>query len=211
MAFNIIIYISYTFVLFCFFVSDEETGCSVDRYNVFSRRRWNYESNCAAIVCYVSTGLATSTTQLTELSDEIITRHCRLAQELTADHIDQILTYTLNRVLKGHSSKAQSASNQPQPSSDQPTSNVNNNMNDNHSSTTTTSTNQVPTTHTKPAIHFKIFYQVNAAPAVDLLIQSIDEFREKVSPIARFAYTVLPASSLQNFSTFISICGIKHE
>lgn len=183
----------------------------MDRYNVFSRRRWNYESNCAAIVCYVSTGLATSTTQLTELSDEIITRHCRLAQELTADHIDQILTYTLNRVLKGHSSKAQAATNQSQLSSDQQTCNVNNNIQDNHSSVTNTSINHVPTAPPKPVIHFKIFYQVNAAPAVDLLIQSVDEFREKVLPTARFAYTVLPASSLQNFSTFISICGIKHE
>lgn len=166
-------------------------------------------------MCYVSTGLATSTTQLTELSDEIITRHSRLAQELTADHIDQILTYTLNRILKGHSSKAQTANNQSQqPNSDQHTCNVNNNLNDNHSSattTTTTSINQVPTTPPKPAIHFKIFYQVNAAPAVDLLIRSVDVFREKVSPTARFAFTVLPASSLQNFSTFISICGIKHE
>lgn len=32
----------------------EETGCSVGEYTVFSRRRWSFESNCAAIVCYVS-------------------------------------------------------------------------------------------------------------------------------------------------------------
>lgn len=177
---------------------------------MFSRRRWNYESNCAAIVCYVSTGLATSTTQLTELSDEIITRHCRLAQELTAEHIDQILTYTLNRVLKGQSSKAPNAQQQPS-AGDQPPTIAAEAVNNNNNNTTATSTNHVPAVAPRPAIHFKIFYQVNAAPAVDLLIRSVDEFREKVAPTARFAYTVLPASSLQNFSTFISICGIKHE
>lgn len=37
--------------------SDEETGCTVgNQYVISIRRRWNYENNCAAIICYVSTG-----------------------------------------------------------------------------------------------------------------------------------------------------------
>lgn len=40
-----------------FHFSDEETGCTVaSQYVVSIRRRWNYENNCAAIICYVSTG-----------------------------------------------------------------------------------------------------------------------------------------------------------
>lgn len=36
---------------------DEETGCTVaNQYLISIRRRWNYENNCAAIICYVSTG-----------------------------------------------------------------------------------------------------------------------------------------------------------
>lgn len=36
---------------------DEETGCSVNNQYLLSiRRRWNYENNCAAVICYVSTG-----------------------------------------------------------------------------------------------------------------------------------------------------------
>lgn len=155
---------------------------------MFSRRRWNYESNCAAIVCYVSTGLATSTTQLTELSEDIIKRHSKLAKQLTADHIEEILTYTLNRILKGHSTKSHLQ----------------------QSSDTTNTSATMATISSTPVIHFKIFYQVNAAPSIDLLINAINDFREKNTAKAKFAYTVLPASSLQNFSTFISICGIKH-
>lgn len=33
----------------------EETGCSVDDYMISIRRRWNFENNVAAIVCYAST------------------------------------------------------------------------------------------------------------------------------------------------------------
>lgn len=33
----------------------EETGCSVDDYIISIRRRWNFENNVAAIICYVST------------------------------------------------------------------------------------------------------------------------------------------------------------
>lgn len=186
---------------------------------MFSRRRWNYESNCAAIVCYASTGLATSTTQLTDLTDDIINRHCRLARALTAAHIDQILTYTLNRILKGHHSAGSAAAATPSATNAAAAAAATTTKINNTAITITTTskspphgdTNLTQQQNARPVIHFKIFYQVNAAPPIDLLIQSINEFREKTSGVARFAYTVLPAVSLQNFSTFLSICGIKHE
>lgn len=148
----------------------------------------------------MSTGLATSTTQLTELSEDIINRHCSLAKQMTADQVDQILAYTLNRLLKGHGTKSHL-----QQSSD--TTNTSNAAATSSSSSTSTIAASSSST---PVIHFKIFYQVNAAPPIDLLINAINDFREKNKSTAKFAYTVLPASSLQNFSTFISICGIKH-
>lgn len=157
----------------------EETGCSVSEYTVFSRRRWNHESNCAAIVCYVTTGLASSTTQLTDLNDDTINRHYRIAQRLSPENIDGILTYTVNKLIRGQPPK--------------------------------TDADVIAVIPIIPSIHLKIFYQVHAVSSVELLMQSIHEFREKSSKIVNFAFTVIPACSLQNFSTFLSISGVKHE
>ncbi|KAH8368418.1 hypothetical protein KR084_011326 [Drosophila pseudotakahashii] len=177
----------------------EETGCSVGDYTISIRRRWNYENNCAAIVCYVSTGLASSTTQLTQLSDDILGNHCRLAQSVSAEHLDEILTYVVNRLLKDYPLVKKQAAQQP------------------------TNSGTPPATPTQPggaggdqqqpvpAIHLKLFYQVNAAPATDLLLQALHDFRLKCQETAAIVYTVLPACSLHNFSTFLSICGVRHE
>jgi hypothetical protein len=40
---------------FCF-IPDEETGFCINGFRVSIRRRWNYENNVSAVVCYVSTG-----------------------------------------------------------------------------------------------------------------------------------------------------------
>ncbi|KMZ09351.1 uncharacterized protein LOC6725719 isoform X1 [Drosophila simulans] len=176
----------------------EETGCSVGDYTISIRRRWNYENNCAAIVCYVSTGLASSTTQLTQLSDDILGNHCRLAQAVSAEHLDEIFTYVVNRLLKDYP-LAKKQAQQP------------------------TNSGTPPATPTQPggaggdqqqpvpSIHLKLFYQVNAAPATDLLLQALHDFRLKCQDTAAIVYTVLPACSLHNFSTFLSICGVRHE
>lgn len=156
----------------------EETGCSVGEFTVFSRRRWNYESNCAAIVCYVTTGLASSTTQLTDLNDDTINRHFRIAQRLTPENIDDILTYTVNKLIKGQSTKTDG---------------------------------DVIVVTTIPSIHLKIFYQVHAISSVELLMQAIQEYREKSTKNVKLAFTLIPACSLQNFSTFLSISGVTHE
>lgn len=157
----------------------EETGCSVGEFTVFSRRRWNYECNCAAIVCYVTTGLASSTTQLTNLNDDIVNRHFRIAQRLSTENMDEILTYSVNKLIKVQPTK------------------------------TDADVDAVPILI--PSIHLKIFYQVNAVSSVQLLMQSIHEFQEKSSKFVNLAFTLIPACSLQNFSTFLSISGVKHE
>lgn len=115
---------------------DEETGCSVGDYTVSSRRRWNYENNCAAIVCYVSTGLASSSTQLTDLSDDIIQRHQQLAKNLRAENVVEIMTYVVNKLLRSKSAPA---------------------VIDSQKQSTSNSTGAEIRL---PAIHLKVFYQV---------------------------------------------------
>lgn len=178
------------------FFSDEETGCSVGDFTVSSRRRYNYENNCAAIVCYVSTGMSSSSTQLAELTEDIIQRHRHISQSLTADNFHEILSYILNKLLKAKATPKQSNS----PVED----GVNQQIIPNcmsHSNATTQ----------PPAIHLKIFYQTSAQPPIDLIISTILEFKQQTAKQASIAFTILPACSLQNFSTFISICGIRHE
>ena len=67
-----------------------------------------------------------------------------------------------------------------------------------------------PTATEQPAIHFRVFYQVGASPGPDNLIQALTDFKEGAQDVARVGYSVIPAVNLQNFSTFISICGIRH-
>ncbi|XP_030378139.1 uncharacterized protein LOC115626808 [Scaptodrosophila lebanonensis] len=191
----------------------EETGCSVSDYTISIRRRWNYENNCAAIVCYVSTGLASSTTQLTHLSDDILGNHCRLAQSVNSEHLDEILTYIVNRLLKDYPITRRRDAELPNTSANT-SGNANANTNASPPAPTLSTGgvgagDQQP--NSLPAIHLKLFYQVNAAPSVELLQQALNDFRHKCQETACIVYTVLPACSLHNFSTFLSICGVRHE
>lgn len=121
---------------FCSTCLDEETGCSVGDYTVSSRRRWNYENNCAAIVCYISTGSASSSTQLTDLSDDIIQRHQQLAKGLRADNVNDVLTYVVNKLLRSKSASTLADTQQQSTS------------------------NSTSAEIRLPAIHLKVFYQV---------------------------------------------------
>ncbi|XP_037939753.1 uncharacterized protein LOC119672709 [Teleopsis dalmanni] len=196
----------------------EETGCSVNDYTISIRRRWNYENNCAAIVCYVSTGLASSTTQLTQLSDDILSNHCHLAQCLTTENIDEILSYVVKRLLKDYPTAKRIVSDGTSTNCDDfsADANVNNhaNVNTSHNSTNNHNhhyNNTNSATVSIPAIHLKVFYQVTAAPSVEILLNGLKDFRKKFIDTANIVYTVLPACSLHNFSTFLSICGVRHE
>lgn len=193
----------------------EETGCSVREYTISIRRRWNYENNCAAIICYVSTGLASSTTQLTQLSDDIINNHRQVAQNLTAESFDEVLTYVLNRLLKDYPALKRLDSLSLQQSEDSTLVGDDCTTSSTATAATAATTTNNYTSQPKnvniPAIHLKVFYQVSATPSVELLLNTLQEFRIKVADSAEIAYTVLPACSLHNFSTFLSICGIRHE
>lgn len=143
--------------------------------------------------------MSSSSTQLTDLSDDIIERHRHISQGLSAYNMHEILSYTVNKLLKAKTTPKQSNS----PVDDQSVTHIiTNNTNNCH--------NSMPAVH-PPAIHLKVFYQVSAQPPIDVITNSILEFKEEMSKQARIAFTVLPACSLQNFSTFISICGIRHE
>lgn len=196
-------------------ISDEETGCSVGDYTISSRRRWNYENNCAAIVCYVSTGLATSSTQLVDLSDDVIQHHKQLAQNITVDNINEILLYTVNKLLKAKGSpqpllvRSDNTNNQANIQNSE--NNVHSNNNIISARNNNTNNNHNNNAQALPAIHLKLFYQVSASPPIDLVIKTILDFKEQNSSVIQIAFTLLPACNLQNFSTFMSICGIRHE
>lgn len=144
--------------------------------------------------------MSSSSTQLTDLTDDIIERHRHLAQSLTSANVHEILFYTLNKLLKAKTTPKQS--NTPVDEGSQSQTTTTNHVN---------SCNNSHTTIHVPAIHLKVFYQVSAQAPIDVITSTLETFKEQTSNQATIAYTVLPACSLQNFSTFISICGIRHE
>lgn len=110
--------------------------------------------------------------------------------------MDEILTYVVNRLLKDYP-LAKSSENLE-------TSTTNNGSLEHPQQ-------QQHAPSSIPAIHLKVFYQVTATPPVDLILTALNDFRQKCQDTATIAFTVLPACSLHNFSTFLSICGIRHE
>lgn len=176
----------------------EETGCSIGDYTVSIRRRWNYENNCSSVVCYISTGLATSTTKLTELSDDFMHHHSQLSQNISREQIHDAIAYVLRKLLQDYplgnspSNDSSSSSDEPHPTRDL--------------APPLSGTNSI-----KPTVHLRFFYQVGAIGSVQSLLEAIESFLSLPSNVARIAYTVVPACHLQNFSTFISICGLRHH
>lgn len=188
----------------------EETGCSIGEYSISIRRRWNYENNCASIVCYVSTGLATSTTKLTELTDDYLHHHSQLAQRITRDQIHDTIAYVLRKLLQAYPGLLGIS-----PSSPSATSNDDQmgGTEEDHVARPHPPRAPPPTSSdiAKPAVHLRVFYQVDAIPSVQFLIDAVESFLLSPANVARIAYTIIPACHLQNFSTFISICGLRHH
>lgn len=117
-------------------------------------------------------GQTTSSTKLTDLTEEVKKRHDELTQELNESHINEVMKYVLSKIMQDYPSNGG---------------------------------------ETIPGIHFRVFYQVtsNSSPA-NLLISTLKNFKESTKT-AKLAFTVIPVSYLQNFGTFISISGIRHE
>lgn len=176
----------------------EETGCSIGDYTISIRRRWNYENNCASVVCYISTGLATSTTKLTELSDDCMHHHNQLSQKISREQIHDAIAYVLRKLLQDY------------PLGNSP-SNDSSSSSDDHPTVAAPAPAPPTSTTTLPTVHLRFFYQVGAIGSVQALLEAIESFLSSPSNVARIAYTVVPACHLQNFSTFISICGLRHH
>lgn len=115
-------------------------------------------------------GQTTSSTKLTDLTLEVKQRHETLTKALNESHLNEIMKYTLGKILQGYPVKSENV----------------------------------------PAIHFRVFYQVMSPSPASLIINTLQAFKE-ATKTARIAFTVIPSCYLQNFGTFISICGIRHE
>lgn len=177
------------------------------------------------------TGLATSTTQLTQPTEEVLSNHTRAAQAMSADDLRELLNYVINRLLKDYSpirsnenlntlnvassscSSAAKAANGEKGSSSSSSPGAGEESQDGRSSTT-------PVLSTSPAINLKVFYQVTASPSAELLLDTLHEQRRKIAANAashafaapaNLVYTVMPASGLHHFGTFLSICGVRHD
>ncbi|KAL9696528.1 hypothetical protein quinque_016107 [Culex quinquefasciatus] len=187
----------------------EETGCSIGDYTISIRRRWNYENNCASVVCYISTGLATSTTKLTELSDDCMHHHNQLSQKISREQIHDAIAYVLRKLLQDYP-LGNSPSNDSSSSSDDPNP-TQQLVPPPHHHPHHHNPGPVPSAATLPTVHLRFFYQVGAIGSVQALLEAIESFLSSPSNVARIAYTVVPACHLQNFSTFISICGLRHH
>ncbi|XP_024937006.1 diphthine--ammonia ligase [Cephus cinctus] len=134
----------------------EETGRCVGNFKVAIRRRWNYENNVSAIVCYLSTGSSNSTGNLameTSLNSE----------ELTSAELTEAFEYLLCKLTKGSQ-------------------------------------------HTNPTCNLRIFYKVGSSPGPNFIHSVMSSFSAR-----NLVTTIVPTTHLHNFSTFLSVCGIRHE
>jgi hypothetical protein len=115
-------------------------------------------------------GQTTSSSKLTDLTDEVKKRHEALTNTINESHLNEIMKYILGKIMQGYPTNADKT----------------------------------------PAIHFRIFYQVmNPSPA-NLIIKTLSAFKNSTKT-ANIAFTVIPSCYLQNYGTFISICGVRHE
>ncbi|PNF17010.1 Diphthine--ammonia ligase [Cryptotermes secundus] len=72
----------------------EETGCCINGFRVSIRRRWNYENNVSAVVCYVSTATSNSGTVMIEEGKEYFSPN-----QLSDESLSEVLCYTLSKLL----------------------------------------------------------------------------------------------------------------
>lgn len=143
------------------------------------------------------------------MTDEARTRHVHMTQNITADNIKDILKYTVNKLLKGH---------QPTPIKHQETIDDadtqivdEDNINVDFCTPTTTKRQLSLPLNSVPAVYLKCFYQVNSLKSVNLLTESIEQYQNDTENIAKIAATVIPVCQLSTITTFLTICGIRHE
>lgn len=189
---------------------------------------------------FIFEGLATSTTQLTQPTEEILNSHTRSAQAMSAEDFREVLNYVINRLLKDYSpmrsnenlntlniNSVSSLSSSVKPATATATatpSNEKTKVNGEKSSPSalpgvgdeglndrSSSTQMLAPI---PAINLKVFYQVTASPPSELLLETLNEHRRAAATLltpANIVYTVTPVSGLHHFGTFLSICGVRHD
>ncbi|XP_014218144.1 diphthine--ammonia ligase [Copidosoma floridanum] len=135
----------------------EETGKCVGNFKVAIRRRWNYENNVSAIVCYLSTGSSNSTGNLTTDNANVS------SADFTLPELIEAFEYLLCKLTKGSQSQS-------------------------------------------PPCHLRIFYKVGSLSGPAFIQQALDQFSGH-----NLVATIIPTRHLHNFSTFLSVCGIRHE
>lgn len=134
----------------------EETGKCVGNFKVAIRRRWNYENNVSAIVCYMSTGSSNSTGNLA-------TEASLPSSELTISEMTETFEYLLCKLTKGSQTL-------------------------------------------NPTCFLRVFYKVGSSPGPNFVQEVLSKFSDR-----NLVTTIVPATHLHNFTTFLSICGIRHE
>lgn len=148
-------------VIFIFFLLSRQVSCNLYLFSVIENKN----------IFFSFVGQTTSSTKLTDLTEEVKQRHDELTNQLNENHINEVMKYVLGKIMKGYPTNGENI----------------------------------------PGIHFRIFYQVTSKPSpANLIIKTLQSFKESTKT-ANIAFTVIPACYLQNFSTFISICGIRHE
>ncbi|XP_011497114.1 PREDICTED: diphthine--ammonia ligase [Ceratosolen solmsi marchali] len=134
----------------------EETGKCVGNFKVAIRRRWNYENNVSAIVCYLSTGPSNSTGKLTVETNT-------LSANLTMTEFVEIFEYFLCKLTKDSR------------------------------------------THNPPC-NLRIFYKIGSLSGPNFIQKALIHFKNR-----NLVTTVIPTHHLYNYSTFLSVCGIRQE
>ncbi|XP_043285189.1 diphthine--ammonia ligase isoform X2 [Venturia canescens] len=134
----------------------EETGKCVGNFKVAIRRRWNYENDVSAIVCYLSTGSSNSTGNLA--METTLT-----SPELTAAELTEAFEYLIAKLTKQSRTE-------------------------------------------NPTCSLRIFYKVGSSPSPRFIQDVLDAFSSR-----NLVTTIIPTMHLHNFSTFLSVCGIRHE
>lgn len=188
----------------------------MENLTISIRRRWNYENNCSAIVCNLSspkdwnlyyTFMRRSISESDAASNEYT---CAMTEfDFDQETFISVLQYTVNKLLEGYPPKECASG-----SSDTISSSLG-------SSSYRRQSSRMSST---PTVYLKVFYHVHLSRQfpnfstfiVDTLNRfRTDQWRDAAGTEERqsvqFSFTALPTYGLLNKFTFLSINGIRHD
>lgn len=188
----------------------------MDNLTISIRRRWNYENNCSAIVCNLSspkdwnlyyTFMRRSISESDAASNEYT---CAMKEfDFDLETFISVLQYTVNKLLEGYPPK-ESASG----SSDTISSSLG-------SSSYRRQSSRMSST---PTVYLKVFYHVHLSRQFPefstFIVDTLNRFRtdqwqgvaaSEERQSVQFSFTAVPTYGLVNKFTFLSINGIRHD